>query len=233
MATEFQFTRRGFLWVALGTLAGACGTRREGAPASDATAATQDGTVLCGAPTGADIEGPYYVAGSLETATLGPGALTLRGAVMDARCQPLPGAMVDVWQADETGAYANDRYRAKQRAGSGRELPVPDHQAWELPQWAAVPPCAHPPEGFSAGLPVAHHAAVLPRRPVQRHRPVVRGSAPGVHGVRRGGSLRRGARARLALAAPRVETPLRRWAEARSCAGVHPETSAATGATTE
>ncbi|MBK6577232.1 MAG: dioxygenase [Sandaracinaceae bacterium] len=118
MATEFQFTRRGFLWVALGTLAGACGTRREGAPASDATAATQDGTVLCGAPTGADIEGPYYVAGSLETATLGPGALTLRGAVMDARCQPLPGAMVDVWQADETGAYANDRYRAKQRAGA-------------------------------------------------------------------------------------------------------------------
>jgi protocatechuate 3,4-dioxygenase beta subunit len=118
MATELQFTRRGFLWVALGTLAGACGTRREGAPASDATAATQDGTVLCGAPTGADIEGPYYVAGSLETATLGPGALTLRGAVMDARCQPLPGAMVDVWQADETGAYANDRYRAKQRAGA-------------------------------------------------------------------------------------------------------------------
>lgn len=118
MATELQFTRRGFLWVSLGTLAGACGTRREGAPATDATAATQDGTVLCGAPTGADIEGPYYLAGSLETATLGPGALTLRGVVMDARCQPLPGATVDVWQADEAGAYANDRYRAKQRAGA-------------------------------------------------------------------------------------------------------------------
>lgn len=118
MATDLQFTRRGFLWVSLGTVVGACGTRREGAPASDATAATHDGTVLCGPPTGADIEGPYYLSGSLETATLGPGALTLRGVVMDARCQPLPGAMVDVWQADETGAYANDRYRAKQRAGA-------------------------------------------------------------------------------------------------------------------
>ena len=30
----------------------------------------------------------------------------------------LPGALVDVWQADEAGAYADDRYRAKQRAGA-------------------------------------------------------------------------------------------------------------------
>jgi len=118
MPTELQFTRRGFLWVSVGALAGACGTRREGAGSSDATTATHDGTVLCGPPTGADIEGPYYLAGSLETGTLGPGMLTLRGAVMDARCQPLPDAMVDVWQADEAGAYADDHYRAKQRAGA-------------------------------------------------------------------------------------------------------------------
>lgn len=117
MGTDFQFTRRGFLWVSVSALAGACGTRGVSNPSSDATTATQDGTIACGPPTGADIEGPYYLAGSLETPTLGPGMLTLRGAVMDARCQPLPGALVDVWQADETGAYAEDRYRAKQRAG--------------------------------------------------------------------------------------------------------------------
>ena len=117
MGTDFQFTRRGFLWVSVSALAGACGTRGGSNPSSDATTATQDGTIACGPPTGADIEGPYYLAGSLETLTLGPGVLTLRGAGMDARCQRLPGALVDVGQADETGAYADDRYRAKQRAG--------------------------------------------------------------------------------------------------------------------
>lgn len=114
MGSEYQFTRRGFLWVSLGVL-GACSTR--GAGSRDATTGTPDGALVCG-PTGADIEGPYYLAGALETGTLGPGMLTLHGAVMDARCQPLPGALVDVWQADEAGAYADDRYRAKQRAGA-------------------------------------------------------------------------------------------------------------------
>lgn len=60
-------------------------------------------------------EGPYYKAGSPQTATLAaadtPGEpLLLTGYVYDQDCQPIANAWLDFWQADEKGAYDNTGY---------------------------------------------------------------------------------------------------------------------------
>ena len=39
--------------------------------------------------------------------------LTLTGYVLTADCQPIPGARVDFWQADGTGAYDNTGYKLR------------------------------------------------------------------------------------------------------------------------
>jgi protocatechuate 3,4-dioxygenase beta subunit len=65
--------------------------------------------------TPAQTEGPYYKANPPETASLlQPGMngtkLTITGYVLDARCEPIPGARVDLWQADSEGRYDNQGY---------------------------------------------------------------------------------------------------------------------------
>lgn len=62
--------------------------------------------------------GPYYKEGSPERTDLRePGMpgdpLTISGSVYDANCNPLPGVWLDVWQADDTGAYDNDGFRLR------------------------------------------------------------------------------------------------------------------------
>lgn len=63
----------------------------------------------CGELTRTNIEGPFFLAGSPERTDLRgelPGfPLLLSGVVYDTACEPLTGALVDFWQADETGAY--------------------------------------------------------------------------------------------------------------------------------
>lgn len=63
----------------------------------------------CGELTQTNIEGPFFLAGSPERTDLRgdlPGLpLVLSGVVYDTTCEPLSGALVDFWQADETGAY--------------------------------------------------------------------------------------------------------------------------------
>lgn len=65
------------------------------------------------APTTADIEGPYYIAGSpLQVALAKPDEpgerLTLSGIVYANDCTtPIAGVMVDVWAANTTGCYNN------------------------------------------------------------------------------------------------------------------------------
>jgi protocatechuate 3,4-dioxygenase beta subunit len=39
--------------------------------------------------------------------------LVVSGAVLTTACQPVPGAIVDVWQADDEGNYDNDGYRLR------------------------------------------------------------------------------------------------------------------------
>lgn len=70
----------------------------------------------CGAPTPADIEGPFYLAGAPARANLAePGSkaekLQLTGVVRTTECKPLAGVRLDFWHADPGGAYDNRGYR--------------------------------------------------------------------------------------------------------------------------
>ncbi|MBB5868011.1 protocatechuate 3,4-dioxygenase beta subunit [Allocatelliglobosispora scoriae] len=65
------------------------------------------------------MEGPYFKPNSpLRTSMLdGPGTrLTLTGYVFGINCQPIPGALLDFWQADNNGAYDNvgNKFRGHQ-----------------------------------------------------------------------------------------------------------------------
>lgn len=74
--------------------------------------------------TPAQAEGPYYTPGSPERSDLRepgmPGTtLIVSGSVVTADCTPVAGAMIDVWQADPTGAYDNDGYTLRGHLFSG------------------------------------------------------------------------------------------------------------------
>ena len=74
----------------------------------------------------AQTEGPYYKAGAPERTTLVEGQtsgelLLLTGQVMTTACEPMAGAVVDVWQADENGEYDNIGYRMRGRVTTDAE----------------------------------------------------------------------------------------------------------------
>jgi len=62
-------------------------------------------------PTESDMLGPFYKEGAPFKQRLGEGVegerLIITGKVMDMRCQPLKGAILDIWQANSTGEYDN------------------------------------------------------------------------------------------------------------------------------
>ncbi|HEV2552485.1 MAG TPA: intradiol ring-cleavage dioxygenase [Bosea sp. (in: a-proteobacteria)] len=75
-------------------------------------------TPACEAPasgTRRQTEGPYFTPSSPLKRDLrgdGPGeTLVLSGFVLTRQCQPLPGALVDLWHADTQGQYDNAGYR--------------------------------------------------------------------------------------------------------------------------
>jgi protocatechuate 3,4-dioxygenase beta subunit len=89
-------------------------------------------------PTGPFEEGPYYVPNTpLKSNFRLPGGtgreFALRGRVLDTRCRPIGGAVLDCWQVNEHGVYDNltYNYRGHQftRADGSYELltvlPVP------------------------------------------------------------------------------------------------------------
>ncbi len=62
----------------------------------------------CGARTDDNIEGPFHRPGAPFRDALQPSGvrgITLMGAVLGRSCQPLAGAVLDVWQADADGDY--------------------------------------------------------------------------------------------------------------------------------
>jgi protocatechuate 3,4-dioxygenase beta subunit len=76
-----------------------------------------------GAVTVRQTEGPFFKPSSSERAELiEPGMagqpLDLVGFVLTRGCKPLPGAIIDIWQADDKGEYDNSgfRLRGHQRA---------------------------------------------------------------------------------------------------------------------
>ena len=63
-------------------------------------------------------EGPYYTPRTPERTTLiEPGmtgtSLVVLGRVLTTDCRPIPGAVLDFWQADAEGEYDNDGYRLR------------------------------------------------------------------------------------------------------------------------
>lgn len=69
-------------------------------------------------PTPRQTEGPYFKPDSPERSSLlEPGMSGVRvvvtGVVRLASCQPVPRALIDVWHADDRGAYDNSGYRLR------------------------------------------------------------------------------------------------------------------------
>lgn len=64
-------------------------------------------------PSADNIQGPYYRPDApfrtdLTEAGMPGTRVTVSGRVLDPDCQPIQGALVDVWQADDEGDYDND-----------------------------------------------------------------------------------------------------------------------------
>jgi protocatechuate 3,4-dioxygenase beta subunit len=80
-----------------------------------------DPTPGCGdsaRPTAAQTEGPYFKRDAplkRDLAADAPGGerITLAGFVLDTACRPVPNAIVQLWQADERGAYDHQGFRLR------------------------------------------------------------------------------------------------------------------------
>lgn len=108
-------TRRALLGGALG-LAGL---------ASLPAAARADGAA-CGAPTPRQTEGPFFRPDSPLVRNLRAGGepgrpLELACRLLDRDCRPLPGAIVELWHADDGGRYDNAGFRLR-----GHQVTDPD-----------------------------------------------------------------------------------------------------------
>jgi protocatechuate 3,4-dioxygenase beta subunit len=126
-------TRRDFLRSSLilsaplaFTLGGGCVLRNAAGPANAAPAPATQAQQLPPTPecvdgddlTPSQTEGPYFTPNSpersslLESGLLGT-KLTLAGYVLGTSCQPVGGALLDFWQADDRGEYDNVGYRLR------------------------------------------------------------------------------------------------------------------------
>jgi protocatechuate 3,4-dioxygenase beta subunit len=71
-----------------------------------------------GDPTEAQTEGPFYEPDSPEKAdftgdVINGTRIVLTGSVLTTTCQPVRGALLDVWHADADGEYDNEGYRLR------------------------------------------------------------------------------------------------------------------------
>lgn len=86
-------------------------------------------TPACGAdtePTLRQTEGPFFTPNSPERRSLlEPGmkgrVVDLTGLVLTRSCKPVPGALIDFWQADADGAYDNSGFRLRGHQFTGAE----------------------------------------------------------------------------------------------------------------
>lgn len=61
-------------------------------------------------PTPSQTVGPYFALGLFEPPAneLVPGGISISGRVLDGAGEPVPDAMIEIWQADEEGRYRPD-----------------------------------------------------------------------------------------------------------------------------
>jgi protocatechuate 3,4-dioxygenase beta subunit len=69
-------------------------------------------------PTPRQTEGPYFTPSSPERTNLVDDGMegeriALAGFVLDRRCRPVSGALLDLWHCDAAGVYDNDGYRLR------------------------------------------------------------------------------------------------------------------------
>ena len=100
--------RRAFLQSAIVLPAVVLGQRR--ALAQSTTMAPTPSCVDKGAPTLSQTAGPFFKPRSPERASLLEPSMrgtriVVTGAVLSTRCRPIPGALLDFWQADDQGRY--------------------------------------------------------------------------------------------------------------------------------
>jgi protocatechuate 3,4-dioxygenase beta subunit len=106
-------SRREFLGVILGVSAAS------GLAPSVLAQTTLTPTPACGGPaTPTQTEGPYFKPSSPERVSLlepemRGRRLIVTGAVLSTDCKPLPGALLDFWQADAGGRYDNAGFRLR------------------------------------------------------------------------------------------------------------------------
>ncbi len=96
------------------------------APTQPAPTEAAQGVVLPPTPacgdaddaTPSQTEGPFYTPSTPERASfLEPGLtgtkMVVTGYVLSTRCEPIPGALLDFWHADDAGVYDNAGYRLR------------------------------------------------------------------------------------------------------------------------
>ena len=109
--------RRGFFSLLAGMWTGLCVARMAGTAQAQSlrpTPSCPDGAQ----PTPRQTAGPYFKPHSPERASLlEPGMpgmkIVVTGVVRLANCQPVPRALIDVWHADDRGAYDNAGFRLR------------------------------------------------------------------------------------------------------------------------
>lgn len=113
---DLRFSRRALLSAgALGILGGLALRRAR------AQEALLPATPQCGddhGQTPRQTEGPYFTPNSPERTSLVEAGMegeriALAGFVLDRRCRPVPGALLDLWHCDATGRYDNAGYRLR------------------------------------------------------------------------------------------------------------------------
>jgi protocatechuate 3,4-dioxygenase beta subunit len=111
-----RFSRRALLSAGAVTLLSTLALRRVQARETLLPATPQ-----CGDdhdPTPRQTEGPYFTPNSPERASLIEAnmegdRIALVGFVLDRRCRPVPGALLDLWHCDSSGEYDNVGYRLR------------------------------------------------------------------------------------------------------------------------
>ena len=99
-----------------GAEAGAAGGEGSGgSPQSGSAGAGGAPAPTCGKTTAPNIEGPFFKVDSPERTNIREADTTgtllkISGTVYGSDCAPLAGALLDFWQANETGAYDNVTY---------------------------------------------------------------------------------------------------------------------------
>src|SRR5215470_18293442 len=108
--------RRAFLRSALALPAVVLGGRR--ALAQPGTLVPTPSCVDKGTPTLSQTAGPFFKPRSPERASLlepgmGGPRIVVTGAVLSTTCRPIPGALLDFWQADDRGEYDSAGFRLR------------------------------------------------------------------------------------------------------------------------